>query len=198
MVSLRTLFTSAAAMLAVPALAAITPEEMVTNINRLTEKSKALQAPAQSISLLNAPLIIIGQGPFPQLITGFTDIVSTATGAIAAMKDTAAITDVAPATAVANAFREFVHVHQALLNILIGKAGLITSIPFIGPPMAAVLRSVEAVVDSIAFGIIGTVEVAAQKTLIQSDANALDGTLTTCINKYSSLNLKRDAKVFVA
>jgi hypothetical protein len=31
----------------------------------ITQKSQALQAPAQSITVINGPLIIIGQGPFP-------------------------------------------------------------------------------------------------------------------------------------
>lgn len=30
--------------------------------------------------------------------------------------------------------QQFVRVHQELLNILIGKAGLITSVPLVGPP----------------------------------------------------------------
>ncbi len=38
-------------------------------------------------------------------------------------------------------------VHQALLNILIGKAGLFEKIPLIGEPVSAVLRSLEGVVD---------------------------------------------------
>jgi hypothetical protein len=43
--------------------------------------------------------------------------------------------------------RQFVRVHQALLNILIGKAGLLQQVPLVGPPVAAVLRQVESVVD---------------------------------------------------
>lgn len=42
---------------------------------------------------------------------------------------------------------QFVRAHQILLNILIGKAGILTNVPFIGPPVATVLRSVEGVVD---------------------------------------------------
>ena len=42
---------------------------------------------------------------------------------------------------------QFVRVHQVLLNILIGKAGLFQTVPFIGQPVAAVLRQVEAIVD---------------------------------------------------
>lgn len=45
--------------------AAITPAEIVTNIQAVTTMSQALQGPAQSISLLNGPLIVVGLGPFP-------------------------------------------------------------------------------------------------------------------------------------
>jgi hypothetical protein len=44
-------------------------------------------------------------------------------------------------------FLQFVRVHQVLLNILIGKAGLFQTVPFIGAPVAAVLRQIEGVVD---------------------------------------------------
>ncbi len=42
---------------------------------------------------------------------------------------------------------KFVRVHQALLNILIGKSGLFSTVPFIGQPIAAILRQIETVVD---------------------------------------------------
>jgi len=61
------LLQSAAAGLALcaGALAQLTAPEVVTNIQILTAKSQALQAPANSINIVNGPLIIIGQGPFP-------------------------------------------------------------------------------------------------------------------------------------
>lgn len=46
-------------------IAAVTPQQVVGNIQALTTKSQALQAPAQSITIINGPLIIIGLGPFP-------------------------------------------------------------------------------------------------------------------------------------
>jgi hypothetical protein len=64
MVSFRTIITSALAISA-PVLAQLSPAQVVTNIETLTQKSQALQAPAQSINAVNGPLIIIGQGPFP-------------------------------------------------------------------------------------------------------------------------------------
>lgn len=70
------------------AMAAATPQQIADGINSLTQKSSALQGPAQSITILNAPLIVIGQGPFPQIIAGFTDIVSTATVLISQLAGT--------------------------------------------------------------------------------------------------------------
>jgi hypothetical protein len=64
--------------MAATALAAITPAQLAANINTLTDKSRALQAPAESINYVNGVLIVTGGGPFPAIITGFRDIVTTA------------------------------------------------------------------------------------------------------------------------
>nr|BAA96293.1 UVI-1 [Bipolaris oryzae]BAA96294.1 UVI-1 [Bipolaris oryzae] len=184
MVSIRNIFTAALA-LAAPISAAITPAQMVDNIKMVTAKSQALQAPAQSITIVNGPLIVIGQGPFPQIIAGFTDIVTTVTVAIAQMDGSQPVKAGAQADAIFDAFREFVRVHQALLNILIGKAGLFTTVPFIGQPVAAVLRQIESVVDTIAFAIIDLVQSRAAD--LQREANNLGGTLDICINSYQGL-----------
>jgi hypothetical protein len=111
MVSFRTLFTAAVAFSA-PIMAQITPAQVVSNIQMITQKSQALQAPAQSITLVNTPLILIGQGPFPQIITGFTDIVSTATTAIAQMQGMPTVAAGADADAIFNAFREVWFFHR--------------------------------------------------------------------------------------
>lgn len=51
------------------------------------------------------------------------------------------------ATAIADAVRLFFAALHDLLSVVIGKAGFLTKIPFIGPPITSVLRSVEGVVD---------------------------------------------------
>ncbi|TLS22530.1 uncharacterized protein PpBr36_09791 [Pyricularia pennisetigena] len=169
--------------------AALTPAQMVSNIKMVTAKSQALQAPAQTISVINGPLIVIGQGPFPQIIAGFTDIISTVTTALAQMDGSAPVPAGADSDAIFEAFREFVRVHQALLNILIGKAGLFNTVPFIGQPVAQVLRSLEAVVDTIAFSIIDLVQ--SRSTDLTREANSLSTTLTTCINSYDGLSVTK-------
>ncbi|KAF3317413.1 hypothetical protein TWF173_011067 [Orbilia oligospora] len=190
---------SALALLAAPSIAALTAAQMVGNIQLLTSKSMALQTPAKSITLLNGPLIAVGLGPFPQIITGFTEIITITSTAITQMQGSAVITNPTDAKAIADAFRTFVKVHQDLLNILIGKAGLFTIVPIIGTPVAAVLRSLEAIVDTVALGIINTVEVAVHKSAIQSDAGSLSATITVSINAYQGIISlkKRHARDFI-
>ncbi|KAG9375771.1 hypothetical protein A1F94_013720 [Pyrenophora tritici-repentis] len=181
MVAFRNIITAALA-LATPITAAISAAEVTVNIKVVTQKSMALQQPAQSISLVNGPLILIGQGPFPKLIFGFADIVTTATAAISQMQGMPK-EPAGPATdAVFEAFRE-----ATLLNILIGKAGLFQAVPFIGQPIAAVLRQIE----TIAFMLIATFE--ARASDFQKEASTLTGTLSLCIAKYDGLSVSRNA-----
>jgi len=74
-----------------------------------------------------------------------------------------------------------------LLNILIGKAGILTKVPLVGQPIATVLRQVEGVVDSVAIFLIDTVESKAKD--FQSEANSLGQSLDLCINKYEGLQV---------
>ncbi|CAE7220468.1 hypothetical protein PTTW11_11315 [Pyrenophora teres f. teres] len=191
MVAFRNIFTAALA-LATPITAAITPAEVVVNIQSITSVSLKLQVPAQKISIVNGPLILIGQGPFPELIVGFADIVSKATLAIAGMQGMPTVPAGQATDDVFNAFREFVRVHQVLLNILIGKAGLFQSVPFIGTPIAAVLRQVEKVVDTIAFGLIATFEARAND--FKTQAGMLTGSLQVCIASYDGISVARPTR----
>ncbi|PQE24170.1 UVI-1 protein [Rutstroemia sp. NJR-2017a BVV2] len=90
---------------------------------------------------------------------------------------------------IANAFREFVKVHQALLNILIGKAGLFNTVPLIGQPVAQVLRSLEGVVDTIALGLINSIDDATVSASMTADAGSLKGSVTLAISTYSGLQV---------
>ncbi|KAI0528139.1 hypothetical protein F5B22DRAFT_641110 [Xylaria bambusicola] len=175
-------------------MAALTPQQIADGIKLITQKSQALQAPAQSITTLNGPLIAIGQGPYPTIINGFTDIVSTANTLIAQFPGTAPITKRSeagerehPKGLIARGpdAQTFVAVHQALLNILIGKAGLFSVVPVIGQPVATSLRGVEGVVDSIAITLIQLIRDPTAD--ITPDANSLDATLTLSIDVYEGL-----------
>ncbi|KAK6544056.1 hypothetical protein TWF694_000769 [Orbilia ellipsospora] len=194
----KTALTTALGLLSVPAFSQLTPQEVVENINILTAKSQALQAPANSITIINGPLIVIGLGPFPPIIAGFSDIIQTVTNDIAAMAQDPQYAPGPDSDNIFNAFREFVRVHQQLLNILIGKAGLFQTVPLIGEPVAQVLRSLEAIVDTVAFGLIDTVQ--SRSADIQAQASSLDVTIGNAIKSYEGLLIKakerRHAKDF--
>lgn len=192
--------TVALALFSAPSFAALSPVQIADNIRTLTAKSQALQAPANSITIINGPLIIIGSGPFPPIISGFAEIVTIASTAVAQMQGSPPITTAPDAKLVADAFREFVRVHQVLLNILIGKAGLFNTVPFIGQPVASVLRQIESIVDTVAFQLIDLLESqASQRTQVTNDANSLSGTIGIAIQSYDGLSLnkvKRHARDF--
>jgi hypothetical protein len=64
-----------------------TATQVVDTIKQLTQKAHAIQQPAQSINVVNGPLIVIGQGPFPKIQAGLADTVSVATAFIPGMQN---------------------------------------------------------------------------------------------------------------
>ena len=64
MVSFRSL-AAGVALTAAHVMAVFTPAQLTAGLNQLASKSQALQSTANGITLINAPLIIIGLGPFP-------------------------------------------------------------------------------------------------------------------------------------
>lgn len=70
-----------------------TPAQQSSDLQTLVAKTNALQVPANSISIINGPLIIIGQGPYPTIIAGLSDIISVATSQLSANQGSPAVTD---------------------------------------------------------------------------------------------------------
>lgn len=95
------------------------PAQIVETIKELTQKAQALQAPAQSINLTNGPLIIIGQGPFPQIISGLVDIVSTTTTEIKQMNDSgnSPVAAGSDSDAIFEAYREASTFHLTVIDV---------------------------------------------------------------------------------
>ncbi|KAH6624010.1 hypothetical protein B0J18DRAFT_427058 [Chaetomium sp. MPI-SDFR-AT-0129] len=157
MISLRSLIAGAA-VLAAPVMAALSATQVTDGLNKVTQKSLELQPVADSITVVNAPLFVIGQGPFPDLIAGFTDIITTADtlvhGATTRSIDTQGLS-ADQITQINNGYKKFANAQSNLLKTLGNKAPLVASVPAVGAPVAAVLRSLESVVDTIAFTIIG-------------------------------------------
>lgn len=89
---------------------------------------------ANSINILSVPLSLIGQGPFPKLIVDITQIIDLL-NVNAANSDTVSGYNLDP-------------ILCDLTTILIGKAGILSDLPVISPPMEQVLKALEAAVDN--------------------------------------------------
>ncbi|KAM0329498.1 hypothetical protein ACHAQA_004807 [Verticillium albo-atrum] len=81
---------------------------------------------------------------------------------------------------VCDVFRDFVSVHQMLLNTIIGKTSFFSQTPFTAP-ITAVLRIIEGGVDKLAFGIIDLVPTCSEG--LMSDKKKLDATFKTTFER---------------
>jgi hypothetical protein len=95
-------------------LGALSPTQIVDEIQKLTAVSEDLQATAEKITFIDDPLLIIDAGQFPQIITGFEGIVSLATSSIAQMQGSSNIASGSDADSVPVAFRKVYPSRQAI------------------------------------------------------------------------------------
>ncbi|KAK3304735.1 UVI-1 [Chaetomium strumarium] len=190
MVSLRSLVTGAA-LIAAPVMATLSPAELVDRINELTKKSEALHAPVQSITLTSAPLIALGQGPLPALLTGGADILSSATVLISNLDGIPQGASEDDLTKILDAFRDCVHVNQELLKVVVSKADLLKSIPVFGGPATVLLGPFEGFANAIAGLAINMSESWVEQFKVSHQDNCLNTTRT------DGVSVKR-AEVFVA
>ncbi|KAF1729908.1 hypothetical protein CRV24_010452 [Beauveria bassiana] len=84
---------------------------------------------------------------------------------------------------ICTALETFVEVHILLLSTIIGKSGLLTRVPVVGVPLAAVLRSLEAAVDELALNIIGLIPGCAED--VQPGIDSLKAKLSEAVKTYN-------------
>ncbi|KAF5328341.1 hypothetical protein D9619_013315 [Psilocybe cf. subviscida] len=117
------------------------------------------------------------------LIQGFTTIVANLAKAVATFPFTPPFGSSVSGTVV-DALIGFVRVHQALLATVIGKHSIFAQFGLTAP-IAAVLRTVEAGVDTFAFQLINLIP--DKRNTVQAQINSLDLTLKTSINTYTQI-----------
>ncbi|KAK4231022.1 hypothetical protein QBC38DRAFT_467634 [Podospora fimiseda] len=136
MISIRTIVTSAIAVMAVPANAGI-----INLVGPLIYKTVLISGPAQLIDLITGPLIVVNQGPFPEVIQRLTDVINSTNEAAEQINGLEVLTEGGDnPSEVADYYTEFVAHQISMLNLLREKAGLFTLVPLIGQPMTAILR----------------------------------------------------------
>ncbi|TLD24221.1 hypothetical protein PspLS_06324 [Pyricularia sp. CBS 133598] len=160
------------------------PAQIVNELQILTRDTQSLINPAHSLTVMDAGLLPIGQGSYATILTGLTRIVTTATSAQAQWNGLAT-PEAAEVTSMFNAYRELVRSQQTLLNTLTSKAGIFQTVPFVGQPMAAVLRALEGIFDNMGFTLVA--ELPTKASDVQSLAASLHLALENAIGAYSGL-----------
>ncbi|BBN10080.1 hypothetical protein Mp_5g00760 [Marchantia polymorpha subsp. ruderalis] len=139
--------------------------------------SEQLRVATQKINIFNAPQ----QGAV--IASGFATIIQKVSeGIVRVDRVTSGPLPDADAQLVVDALTTFVQVHQALLNVVIGKHGILTMIPFFEPIRMA-LVSLEAVIDRLAFDLIALIPTQKSSAIIQFQK--LDVTLKDAEDTYS-------------
>jgi hypothetical protein len=134
------LFTPVVALLATAVSAspiekrAVTADQMVTTINKITQQSKSLTAIANKINPMNGvPLLGPSSGSgstnFNDVITGFQGIITTGTTAITNMEGTQPYTNAAEEQKVCDAFAD-VSVRSICNGVTFSPLTLSSSLPF--------------------------------------------------------------------
>ncbi|KAG6552782.1 hypothetical protein Mapa_005730 [Marchantia paleacea] len=154
-----------------------TTEKIIEGLKTVTDMSDQLRVATEKINIFNAAQ----QGVV--IATGFTTIIQKVSeGIVRVDRVTSGPLPDADAQLVVDALTTFVKVHQALLNVVIGKHGIVTMVPFFEPIRLA-LVSLEAVIDRLAFDLIALIPTQKDSATIQFQR--LDVTLEAAKNTYS-------------
>jgi len=122
-------------------------QEIINTLATLRTKSQAINTRAQSINMSTGKEMSSGGGPYPQVIAGLHELMSTMTNFTDDAHSSPDISD-AEAKEIDDAYREFVRGHQVFLHLLTGKGALFKSTPEVGRSMQDVLRAERDVVES--------------------------------------------------
>jgi hypothetical protein len=153
--------------------------KILEGLDKVTTQSNNLRIAVETITIFNAGEkgVIIVQG-----LTSITAKIGQSTTRVDSVS-TGPLSD-DDAQLVVQALTTFVQVHQALLQVIIGKHGLLTLVPFFEPIRLA-LVDLEAVIDTLAFDLIALIPT--QKPAANAQFASLSVTLTTAITTYSPI-----------
>jgi len=167
--------------LAQVALAALTPDQVVENIKTVTTVSANINVAIGALTPKSSGSTVISISK--TTVIGFNTIITDIGADVTAMQSTPPFNDV-DAQLVVNVLVDFVKVHQLLLATVIGKHGILAQFG-VTAPVAAVLRTLEAGIDSFALGLIALIPT--KQGDVTNGQNALDESVGTTIDTYDQI-----------
>ncbi|KAI2622451.1 hypothetical protein GGR54DRAFT_64564 [Hypoxylon sp. NC1633] len=178
-------------------------QSIISLINGVAIASQKLQNAVRQIGTKKTRGLEPRVSIYADIITPLRDIASTLSFGLPAIQVLAPFPPGCNSDTIVVALIDFVRIHQALLEILIGRAGLFSFSPFhmvepedtpdldgeeffnpLGTVIAGVLRVIETGVDAIAFSLINLIPT--RQACIQQQKVTIDGTLKDAIAAYQS------------
>ncbi|KAF7332844.1 UVI-1 protein [Mycena venus] len=166
------------------ALGALTPDGVVDNIRVVGKASADINT---ALGLLTPSIDLVAKAPTiaQTVVTGFTTIVKLLTADVTVMQGTPPFDDV-DAGPIVDVLTNFVRIHQALLSTVIGKHSIFAQFG-LAAPIAAILRSLESIIDTFAFALIAMIPT--KTASVEAGKNALDTSVKNTIELYTQLCL---------
>ncbi|KAK4212460.1 hypothetical protein QBC37DRAFT_401524 [Rhypophila decipiens] len=168
------------------ATAFLTADEVATSIGTLTAKSQSLIEPAGTLSLANAAFLLLGEGPWAQVLDGLNDISETAKKEIVYMQTV----EKSPAKfageeaqLIGDALKGLVKVVTELVDALVKQLEVVDKIPIIGQVVSPVLELVNTLLDNFLYQVVDLVEDVLAEAL-KLDFGNLDNTLAQAYNAF--------------
>ncbi|KAI0648387.1 hypothetical protein C8Q79DRAFT_955206 [Trametes meyenii] len=154
--------------------------EVIQSIHVIADASNGLRQQIEAVTIKN----IADNGPgIPKgIVTLVQDISGQTQSVFLSVSNPKPLND-NDAQAVVNALNDFVAIHQALLETIIGKHSLAQQF-FLTRPIAIALRSLESVVDTFAHAIIDLIPTRADEG--NADAGSLQIYLQAAVSTYES------------
>jgi hypothetical protein len=171
----------AAALFSQGVLAQLTPDQVVTNVKIVTSVSGNLDSVLQGLSTSTSAADVSTMGQ--TVVTDFQTIVTNLAGDVTAMEATPPFAD-GVAQPIVDALTDFVLVHQALLSTVIGKHAIFSQFG-VTAPITAILRSLEAGIDSFAFAMINLIPT--RQSDVTDDKDQLDSSVGNTVTLYTQL-----------
>ncbi|KAI1389853.1 uncharacterized protein F4822DRAFT_428194 [Hypoxylon trugodes] len=178
-------------------------QQVIDLINEVAIASQKLQSAAKLIGGKRTRGVEARFDPLTDVIPPLEDIASTLTFGLPTIKALPAFPAGCNSDTIVVALIDFVRIHQALLEIFIGRSGLL-SFSFvennpehavrtdaaqkfpnpIGVAIAGALRAIETGVDALAFSLIGLIPT--RQSCLKQQQASIDKTLKDAINAYQS------------
>ncbi|KAK1836754.1 hypothetical protein QBC39DRAFT_326199 [Podospora conica] len=145
--------------LAVRVAQAPNPADIVAGITGITAKFQDLMGPAILLNPLNAPLMLIGGGPWATVLNGFTTIVTTITTASGSMPPVSPGSQLTgtDASAVIGAVSALTATVTSVVGTVAQAGSVVAVVPGVGPPLANVLRKIDNAMDELTAKLTGSV-----------------------------------------